>query len=228
MRIKSNSMCACFRLLAGCSAILLALFAQAAAPATVTFSLDFPGSDPEHYSIAIQSDGHAKYESRSKAASAGDPEAYQMEFSITDAIRARIFDLAARAHYFSGKIDSGNKKLAFSGAKKLSYSDGQRSSSADYNYSPQPPVQQLTTVFQSISATLEFGRRLAYDHRYQKLALDEESKHMEDQAKSGELAELQTIKPILQAIYDDPSVINVVRARVQRIMEVAPSTAPAR
>lgn len=228
MRIKSNSMRACFGLSAICLTILLPVFTHAAAPATITFSLDFPGSDPEHYSLAIQSDGHANYESRSKAASAGDPEAYLMEFTVSDATRARIFDLAARAHYFSGKLDSGNKKLAFSGAKKLGYNDGQKRFSADYNYSPQPPVQQLTTLFQSISATLEFGRRLAYDHRYQKLALDEESKHLEDQANSGELAELQTIKPILRAIYDDPSVINVVRARVQRIMEMPPNTMPAR
>ena len=41
-------------------------------------------------------------------------------------------------------------------------------------------VQQLTQLFQSLSTTLEFGRRLEYFHRYQKLALDEELKRMED------------------------------------------------
>ena len=203
--------------------------AGAAEPAKVTFSLDFPGSDPEHYSVSVQSDGHTSYESRTKPASdAVDPAAYQTEFSLSDATRTRIFDLAARAHYFSGKIDSGNKKLAFSGEKELAYTDGQKNFSAAYNYSPQPAVQQLTSLFQSISATLEFGRRLAYDHHYQKLALDDEIKRMEDQAKSGELAELQAVKPILQAIYDDPSVINVVRARAQRIMEMGVSVSAAR
>jgi hypothetical protein len=112
--------------------------------------------------------------------------------------------------------------LAFTGAKKLVYKDGQRSSSADYNYSQQPAVLQLTTLFQSLAATMEFGRRMTYFHRYQKLALDDELKRMEDQAKRGDLAELQAVSPVLKEIYEDTSVINVVRARARRIMEMQP------
>ena len=140
--------------------------------------------------------------------------------SFSDATRARIFELAAQAHYFSGKIDSGNRKVAFTGAKKLIYNDGERETAAAYNYSSVPAVQQLTTLFQSVSATLEFGRRLAYFHRYQKLALDDELKRMEEEVRRGDLIELQTVKPVLQEIYDDSSVMNVVRARAQRIMEM--------
>ncbi|HTW58398.1 MAG TPA: hypothetical protein VMD99_09715 [Terriglobales bacterium] len=201
--------------------LLLAVHARAAGPASVTFSLDFPGSDPDHFSISVRSDGHAVYESSGEISEdSTDHETYQSDFTLSETTRANIFELAARAHFFSGKIDSGNKKLAFTGKKKLTYADGQKNFTADYNYSPQPAVQQLTALFQMISATLEFGRRLTYDHRYQKLALDEELKHMETQASSGELAELQAVKPILQAIYEDSSVINIVRARAQRIMEM--------
>jgi len=193
----------------------------AADPASITFSLDFPNSSPEHYSIAVQSDGHAHYESSGKISAESDVrDDYQTDFTLSDATRARIFELAVQAHYFSGKVDSGNKKLAFTGAKKLVYKDGQRNSSADYNYSQQPAVQQLTTLFQSVAATMEFGRRLTYFHRYQKLALDDELKRMEDQAKRGDLAELQAVSPVLKEIYEDTSVINVVRARAQRIMEM--------
>jgi hypothetical protein len=193
----------------------------AADPATISFSLDFPNSSPEHYAIAVQSDGRAHYESSGKISADSDArDDYQTDFTFSDSTRARIFELAAQAHYFSGKIDSGNKKLAFTGAKKLVYKDGQRSSSADYNYSQQPAVQQLTTLFQSLAATLEFGRRMTYFHRYQKLALDDELKRMEDQAKRGDLAELQAVSPVLKEIYEDTSVINVVRARARRIMEM--------
>jgi hypothetical protein len=209
---------------------LLAVFLQlsvvpsiATDPASVTFSLDFPNSSPEHYSIVVQSDGHAHYESSGKISADSDVgDAYQTDFTLSDATRARIFGLAAQAHYFSGKVDSGNKKLAFTGAKKLVYEDGQRNSSADYNYSQQPAVQQLTTLFQSLAATMEFGRRMTYFHHYQKLALDDELKRMEDQAKRGDLAELQAVSPVLKEIYDDTSVINVVRARARRIMEMQP------
>jgi hypothetical protein len=207
----------------GCIALASILPLRAVEPATVTFTLDFPGSDPEHYSISVQSDGRAHYECLAKVSTESDDrDTYQSDFSFSDATRARIFDLAAQAHYFAGKIDSGNHKLANTGAKKLAYKDAQRESAAAYNYSPQPAVQQLTILFQSVSATLELGRHLAYDHRYQKLALDDELKRAEEQARRGDLVELQAIKPVLQQIYDDSSVLNVVRARVQRIMEMGP------
>jgi len=43
---------------------------------------------------------------------------------------------------------------------------------------------------------------------------------MEAQAHKGDLGELQSVKPILQEIYDDAAVINIVRARALRIMEM--------
>ena len=205
----------------GCVFLLWIPSLRATDPATVTFTLDFPGSDPEHFSISVQSDGHARYECSAKISpDSEDRENYQTEFTFSDATRARIFALAAQAHYFSGKIDSGNRKLANTGAKKLSYKDDQRDFTATYNFSPHPAVEQLTSLFQSVSATLEFGRRLAYYHRYQKLALDEQLKQMEDEARHGELAELQSVKPVLQQIYDDNSVLNVVRARAHRVMDM--------
>ena len=212
---------ACLVFVAGCLSLAWTLPVRAAEPATVTFSLDFPDSDPAHYSISVQSDGHARYECSAKvSADSDDREAYQAEFTFTNATRTRIFDLAAQSHYFSDRIDSGNHKLAFTGAKKLTYKDGQRNYSADYNFSSVPAVQQLTNLFQSVAATLEYGRRLTRYHRYQKLALSDELKRMEDQARAGDLGELEAIQPILQEICDDASVINVVRARAQRIMDM--------
>ena len=197
----------------------------AADSGTITFSLDFPNSAPEHYSMSVQADGNAKYESTGKISLDSDErDNYHTEFNFSDATRTRIFQLASQAHYFAGKIDSGNKKLAFTGAKKLAYSDGQKNTSAEYNYSSQPAVQQLTTIFQSVGGTLEYGRRLSYFHHYQKLALDDELKRMEDQARRGEITELQAVKPVLQQIYDDSSVMNVVRARALRIMDMNPAS----
>jgi hypothetical protein len=207
--------------------VLLGFPLFASDPATVGFSLDFPNSSPEHYSFSVQSDGKAHYESSGRISADSDERTdYQTDFSFSDATRARIFALAAQAHYFSGKIDSGNKKLAFTGSKKLTYKDGQRNTTADFNFSSLPAVQQLTSLFQSVAATLEYGRRLSFYHHYQKLALNDELKRMEDQARGGELAEIQAVKPVLQQIYEDSSVINVVRARAERIMEMKPTSAP--
>ena len=206
--------------------ILCTVVARAAEPATITFTLEFPASDPDRYSISVTADGHGKYECSAKIApESDDRENYQAEFELSPAGRARIFDLAAQAHFFAGKVDSGNRKLAFTGSKTLTYKDDQRNTTANYNFSTVPPVQELTAFFQNLSATLEYGRHLAYFHRYQKLALDEELKRMEDQARSHELNELQAVQPVLQQILDDASVLNVVRARAERLMEMGKAAA---
>ncbi len=202
--------------------------AGAADPATIIFTLDFPKSDPAHYSISVSADGHAKYECLAKADPDAEEQPYTSEFEFSPATRARIFDLAAQAHYFSRKLDSGKRKLAFTGAKQLVYRDGQHTYTADYNYSEQPPVQQITELFQNVAATLEFGRRIVYNHQYQKLALDDELKRMEAQARNNELSELQAVQGVLQEIFDDTSVINVVRARAQRLIEMGKAKNPIR
>jgi hypothetical protein len=193
-----------------------------AAPATVSFSLDFPQSIPDHYVITVSSDRHASYESTGKLTPQSDPgDPFAEDFTMSADTCKKIFELAAKAKYFEGQVDSGNKKLASTGVKVLKYSEASRNTEATYNYSPNPAVQQLTAIFQNISSTLEFGRRLEFYHHHQKLALEEELKRMEEMAKSKSLDEIQALAPILQSIIADHSVLNVTRARAQRLLSGA-------
>ena len=197
--------------------------ARAQETAVVTFTLDFPGSEPSHYAISVSSDGHSTYDSDGKLSPDSEGDPFHLDFSMSAETRQRVFELAERAHYFQGEIDSRKKNLASTGRKTLTYKDSGRSTSATYNYSPVAAVQQITQLFQSLSLTLEFGRRLQYFHRYQKLALDEELKRMEEAANGHGLEELSAVVPILQAIASDTTVINPVRARAQRMIERANS-----
>ncbi len=188
---------------------------------SVTFTCDFPGSDPSHYVISVSSDGHASYDSDGKLSAQSEPDsvdAARLDFTISQATSVHIFDLTKRARYFEGEIDSGKKKLASTGAKTLTYKDAQKSTQASYNYSPIPAVQDLTAIFQNLSATLEFGRRIEYEYRYQKLALDQELKRMEEMSRAGRLEELSAVAPTLQKIAMDASLLNVVRARAERLV----------
>lgn len=191
-------------------------------PASVSFTFDFPGSQPEHYKIAADSDGRATYESTGRFDSQSDPaDAFHMDLTLSVATSARLFDLAHRANYFQGDVDSKKKNLANTGTKTLAYKDAERSTSATYNYSQNLAVQNLTALFQNLSTTLEFGRRLEFYRRYQKLALDDELKRMEAMAKQNSLAELSALAPILKQIAEDQSMINPVRARAQRLLQSA-------
>jgi hypothetical protein len=194
---------------------------QAQEPAVVTFTLDFPGSQPDHYVISISSDGHSTYDSNSKLSDDSEGDPFHLDFVVFGSAGERIFDLAKRAHYFQGELDSKKRNLASTGTKTLAYRNAKQNTQASYNYSPIPAVQELTSFFQNLSSTLEFGHRIEYFYRYQKLALDEELKRLEDAGKQNGLDQLKVIAPILQKVADDPSVINPVRARAQRLLQQA-------
>jgi len=204
-------------------ALGVALPVYAQEPATVTFTLDFPGSEPSHYAISVSSDGSSTYDSDGKLSPDSEGDPFHLGFFMSTETRQRVFELAERAHFFEGQIDSKRKNLASSGVKTLTYKNSARSTSATYNYSPLAAVQQITLLFQNLSMTLEFGRRLEYFHRYQKLALDDELKRMEGGAQGNDLEELAAVVPILQRIANDSSVMNPVRARAQRMIERAGS-----
>jgi hypothetical protein len=195
---------------------------SSAAPAAFTFTLDFPGSQPEHYSIRVPSDGLSHYQSSGRfSADSDETDSFDLDFTLAAETRQKIFDLTARSGYFQKDVDSHHKNLAFTGKKTASYKDARRAGESSYNYSTNPAVQALTSLMQSLSATLEFGHRLHYDLHYQKLALDEELKRLEEMARSNSLIEVAAIHPILDQIIADQSVINVTRARAQRLLDHA-------
>src|SRR5579864_494668 len=134
------------------SSFPLACAEEAKAPtASVSFSLDFPQSIPDHYEIAVSSDGQASYDSTGKLTPDSEPgDPFHLDFMISQARAQRIFDLAAKAKYFDGKIDSVKRNLASTGAKVLSYQDATHKTRAEYNYSPIPAVQEITALFQNM------------------------------------------------------------------------------
>jgi hypothetical protein len=184
--------------------------------------LDFPQSQPEHYAIRIASAGPNHYESSGRLTADSEvTDSFDFDFTISPETRSRILALAAKAGYFQKDLNSRRKNIAFTGKKTLRYTDATRTSEATYNYSENSSVDELTTLFQNLSTTLEFGHRLDYDHRYQKLALDEELKRMQEMTQGNMLSEVITIQPILEKIVADQSVINVARARAQRLLASA-------
>lgn len=201
--------------------ISTAAVAQNANP-TVTFTLDFPGANPSHYEIVVNSAGKGSYTSNGQLSHDSEPaDPAALEFTVSENIRTQIFDLAKKAHYFEGKIDSGRKNLANTGNKTLTYKDPSHKSEATYNYSPVQPVQDITAIFQGLSTTLEFGRRLTYFQKYQKLALDDDLKRMEQMQREKTLGDLHAISDVLQTIADDTSVMNVSRSRALRLLAQA-------
>ncbi len=186
----------------------------------VTFTLDFPASQPEHYSIRVPSEGSGHYQSTGRISrDSDDTDSFDFDFALSAALRGKIFRLSASAGHFRGDLDSHQKNLAFTGTKTLSYQGAREAGEANFNYSSNPAARELAELFQSLSTTLEFGHRLDYDHHYQKLALVDELKQMQQMAQDNQLVEVAAIQPILEKIIADQSVVNVARARAQQLLQ---------
>jgi hypothetical protein len=212
------------------AAATLAALAQNPNPAehpavpVVTFNCLWEASTPQSYTVWVRSTGTARYVSSNPVRPAenrdADPE-YSIEFTISEPNRTKVFALARQAGYFNGDFEYKKHALANTGTKTLTYADLSRNFQTTFNWSENAAIDQLARLFSGISSTVEHGRKLAYLHRYDKLGLEAELKGMESEAQSGFLAELQIIGPTLESIANDASVLNIARARAQRLLELS-------
>jgi len=207
---------------------------------TVTFDSIWEAATPQEFTITVRSDGPSTYISRNpfgqvqqevkradkRWASDEKPVAnsqdkdpdYHMQFTMLSATAQRIFKDAEQANYFNGSFDFTKHAVANTGRKTLTYADPNRHFQTTFNLSENKAIADLAHLFLGISNTVEFGRKLEFKHKYDKLGLEGDLKAMEDAMESHNLAELQLISPTLQSIVDDVSVLNIARTRAKRLL----------
>ncbi len=196
----------------------------------VSFDFVLPGTTPPHYSIAVEPDGKAAYRADDAPAAGAVPDQpYTLKFLLSQPTRIRIFDLALALNCFQGDFEfHGSARIANMGAKTLKCTYADHETQTTYNYSTNVKLQELTTIFQNISNTLEYGRRLAFLHRFDKLGLEAEMKSMEEQSRNNRLVELQVVAPQLESILNDHAVINVTRRRAEHLLQLIKADPAAR
>jgi hypothetical protein len=217
---------------------------------TVTFDSIWQSATPQEYVITTRSDGISTYLSRNplgriqaeeegagkidkrwqneetpatpetKSSQDNDPD-YHVEFTMSPATAQRIFKDAEKANYFNGSFDYTKHQVASTGRKTLTYADPIRHFQTTFDYSENNAVEDLAKLFLAISNTIEYGRKLEFKHKYDKLGLEDDLKAMEDAMENHNLAELQVIAPALQSIADDSSVMNIARQRAKRLLKKA-------
>jgi hypothetical protein len=210
---------------------------------TVTFDSIWESAKPQEYMITVKSVGLSTYLSRNplgppkttdnprdkqwgtEEKAAAQPEDkepdYHVQFTMSPPTAKRVFKDAEAANYFNGNFDFIKHAVANTGHKTLTYADPVRYFETTFNFSEHKAVTDLAHLFQAISNTVEYGRKLEFKHKYDKLGLEDDLKAMEDAMEYHNLAELQIIAPTLQSIADDTSVMNIARARARRLLAKA-------
>jgi hypothetical protein len=186
--------------------------------ASITFDRTWDDYTPQKITFTIWANGQGKYASHSAAKPPDEADDYKTEFTMSPACKDKLFRDAGEARYFDGDFTFKKHAVASSGTKTLTYVDPTRHFNTTYDYSENKAVQEITNIFQGISNTIEYGRKLQFKHRFDKLGLEDELKGMESAAESHNLAELQLIAPQLESIVQDETVLNIARRRAKKLL----------
>jgi len=192
--------------------------APASASASVTFRFDWQQGFPwQKYTITVQSNGATHFDGvGNPAEEPSGPE--QQDFTVPQPTLQNIFDAAMRLHYFQGDYDSHLKKLAHTGTKTLEYRSSQAHGATTYNWSQNADIQELTRIFQGIALTLDYGRKLEFQYRFDKLGMSQRLRQLEDAQAGHNVEALNAIAPILRKIAADPNMMNISRESARHLL----------
>ena len=193
----------------------------APADATVTYLFSWPQGIPwTTYSIAVKSDGKTHFSGVPHPDSQyADTDPVEQDFVMWENNRQKIFDLAQKLNYFQGSFDAHIKHIAQTGSKTLEYESPQAHGSSTFNYSENPDVQTLNKIFMGIATSVDYGRRLNFQYRFDKLGMDQRLKELQQLANDHEVEELHIIAPILRKIAADPNLMNISRETARHLIK---------
>jgi len=193
-----------------------------AKPATVVFRFAWNVGMPwTTYTFTVAENGATHFDGTGNAAENGANDSFQQDFAMSEGSVQKVFQWAKATDYFQGQFESKTKNVARTGSKTLEFHGPSLDTSTTYNYSPNPNIEELTKLFQAISVTLDYGRKLTYQYRFDKLGMDARLKELVDLKSNGQAEEMQAIEPILRKIADDENVMHVARLQAKQLLKSA-------
>jgi hypothetical protein len=194
--------------------LMLPVLLRAADDATITYRRVFKGSNPEFIEIKVSQAGTASYDIRQLSEDA-DPQPFQ----VGDAIRARIFELAAELHNFAGVDLDVHRRIADLGQKTLHYEKGGEVHEARYNYTLNRSAQQLAIIFEGLFQQQRDLTLLEQRLKYDRLGVNDALHQFEDDLGQRTLPEPERLLPILDRIAADARVVEVARHLARALAE---------
>jgi hypothetical protein len=194
--------------------------------ATITFQFDRNGLPVPRFTIVLHEDGSGTYQAEEVERRSADSAIQQVSIKQVDRglnvsaeTAAKIFETARSLNRFNLFCGTKAKNIADTGKKTLRYSGADGAGSCTYNYSDEKSVTTLTDMFYGIAYTMDVGRRLDFEHRFDRLGLDAEMLALEKSVEEKNALELGNIAPTLRKIVDDAELMQRVRVRAAKLLE---------
>ncbi len=187
---------------------------------TVIFNAVRWNADPSYYSIAIDATGTATYLSAPKGVDrTGTP--YTTEFHVSDRTRRIVFNLSQKLEYFAGSYGELQSSPETHSVYTLAYRYGSVKNQYTYSTSSDADLEELTSVFEELSQTFEFGRKLSDDVLHNRRAIGPQLDVMRIKADRHALRDLPALVPILRNVAADTSVDAVARKQATSLIKLA-------
>jgi hypothetical protein len=191
----------------------------------IVFHYDHPGMPVPRFTLTITADGTAvyqasyapdvpKYSPYAEAIRAQPLTDVSTTVTLAPASTAALFTRMVEAKAFPSACASKAKNIASTGVKTLTY----HAASCTYDYADDKLIASITAALQGIAFTLDTGRTITRQHRYDRLALDHTTEYLAESARDGTAADLEIIAPILRSLVDDPQVLERVRTRAANLL----------
>jgi hypothetical protein len=187
---------------------------------TVIFTSVLWSAEPAYYSLAVDATGTATYQSAPESLErTGVP--YSIEFHVSDRTRRTIFNVVRELDFFRSEIQVQQVSTATDKARTLVYRDLPLSTQLTYSGSSNSDIEELTSIFEEVSETLEYGRRLAYLQQHDRQKVASELKALQADADRHVLRELGTIAQVLRSLATDPGLDAETRRAAQSLADAS-------
>jgi hypothetical protein len=201
---------------------------QAPAPtnsATITYDFVRVGLSVPRFTIVLHEDGTGTYKAEEAGRKSADavvqqvsPKQIDRTILLTPETTALIFSTARSLNHFEMFCGTKAKNIADTGKKTLTYTGADGTGSCTYNYSDDKNITMLTSQFYAIAYTMDVGRRLDFERRFDRLGLDAEMLSLEHAVQEKNALELGNIATTLQRIADDGETMQRVRQRAVKLL----------
>jgi len=193
---------------------------QSAATAVVTFTFEWAGIDVPKYSLTLGEDGRGHYSATEVGRRGVEyaPQTVESDVQISAARTAAVFAAARELKRFDFACASTLKGVASSGAKTLAYAGPDGAGKCAFDYADDKRVMMLTSFFLGVAMTLDEGRVLEFDRRFDPLGLDKEISVFTGLVKEGNALEVGNIAPVLRRIAGDSGVFERVRVKAADLL----------
>jgi len=182
-------------------------------------------ADPASYSIAVDAAGTATYQSAPESVGrTGAP--YTLEFHVSDRTRRTIFNVVHGLDFFRGEVPVQPVSTVNDTARTLTYHDLSFSTQLAYSNSSNSDIEELTSIFEEVSETVEYGRRLAYLEQHDKSRIPAQLKALKTDADRHFVRELQAIASVLKGLVADTGLDAESRRTAQALLDRSSVSGP--